>query len=113
MRNFLVTVFMILWFTVVGRSQTVDTSSKGWSYSRKKDFSLLTGYNQGKYGFADIGLAINQYGWNRHPFSFDYFLSNEIKLSDKTIIGPKAGVWIAGGIAMGLNMIYYTDFDNS
>ena len=32
------------------------------------------------------------------------------------VIGPKIGAWIAGGsggMAMGLNLIYYTNFDQS
>ena len=51
-----------------------------------------------------------------HPFSSAYFASTEIKLGDKFIVGPKIGVWAtggSGGMAIGLNMIYYTDFDNS
>lgn len=28
-------------------------------------------------------------------------------------MGPKIGVWIGGGMAMGLNLIYYTNFDKN
>jgi hypothetical protein len=50
-----------------------------------------------------------------HPFSTAYFASTELKFGNKFIIEPKLGAWAAGGaggIAMGLNMIYYTYFDN-
>lgn len=111
--KFFLTFFVLSFLTLEGYCQTADTSSVSVYYNNKKDFSLLAGYQQGKYGFAEIGFAINQYGTNRHPFSFDYFVSNEIKLDKKTIIGPKVGVWVGGGAAMGLNFIYYTDFSKN
>jgi hypothetical protein len=113
LRKFLTTLLFSC-FAITGHSQNTDTVLHSWTNKTyKKDFSILTGYNQGKYGFADIGLAINHYGTNRHPFSLDYFISNEIKLDKDLIIGPKIGVWLAGGFAMGLNLIYYTDFDKN
>lgn len=108
------TTFVFLFIVFAGHCQTADTTLHGWTtVEYKKDVSLLLGYNQGKYGFADIGFSINHYGTNRHLFLFDYFISNEIKLNKDVIIGPKIGVWMAGGFAMGLSLIYYTDFDKS
>lgn len=105
---------LVLFFSgSVGKSQQVDSTLFTYGFSKKKDFSLLIAYNQGHYGFADIGLAINQYGTNRHPFSLDYFISNEIKTSGNTVVGPKVGAWVAGGFAMGLSLIYYTDFNRA
>jgi hypothetical protein len=43
----------------VGQNQTLDTVSYSYAFSKKKDFSLLVGYNQGDFGFADVGFAIN------------------------------------------------------
>ena len=78
------------------------------------DLSLLTGFNQGYYGFADIGLELNKTGATAiHDISVSYSVSNEIKISNKTTFGPKIGVWVAAGPAVGLNLIYYTDFSNS
>ncbi|MFT3907994.1 MAG: hypothetical protein QM737_01100 [Ferruginibacter sp.] len=93
--------------------QVKDTGSWHHRSFYKKDFSLLVGYSQGKYSFADIGFAINKYGANRHPFTGTYFISNEIKIGKNTIIGPKTGIWVGGGVGMGLNFIYYTDFHKS
>ena len=108
------TTIFFLFNVLAGHCQSADTTLPAWTTVKyKRDFSLLVGYNQGKHAFAEIGLAINQYGTNRHPFSFDYFISNEIKLNKEVIIGPKIGVWIAGGFGIGLNLIYYTDFDKS
>ena len=110
-KNILTTFFFVL-LTFLGNCQTSDTTVPSVkTVEFKKDFSLLLGYNRGKYGFADIGFAINHYGTNRHPFSIDYFISNEIKLSKDVIIGPKVGIWVGGGFAMGLNLIYYTNFE--
>jgi hypothetical protein len=53
---------------------------------------------------------------SHHPFSSAYFASTELKFGDKFIIGPKIGAWASGGLgamAMGVNMIYYTDFNNA
>ncbi|MBX3256155.1 MAG: hypothetical protein KF862_18605 [Chitinophagaceae bacterium] len=114
MRKKALAILFFIFIAFVGQTQTKDTILPSQTIaSYNKDFSLLTGYSQGRYAFADIGLAINYYGTNRHPFSIGYFVSNEIKLNKDLIIGPKIGVWIAGGIAMGLNLIYYTDFDKS
>ncbi len=110
----LLTILLSSCILITGHSQNLDTVSHSWATKTyKKDVSILAGYNQGKYGFADIGLAINYYGTNRHPFSLDYFVSSEIKLDNDVIIGPKIGVWLSGGVAIGLNLIYYTDFDKS
>ena len=71
----------------------------------------------GTYSYADIGFTkMSNALLGYHSFSFASFVSTEIKLGGKFIIGPKIGVWAAGGsgaMAIGLNMIYYTDFDNS
>ena len=91
-------------------SQVKDTSHLSFGYYHKEDISLLLGYHQGDHGFADIGIAWNKYGINRHPYSLDYFISNEIRIGNKTVIGPKVGIWVGAGFATGLNMIYYTDF---
>ena len=97
-------------------AQITDTT-KHKGIILKRSFCLMTGYSYGKYSYADIGFAkLSSTTLGNHPFSSAYFASTEIKLGDKFIIGPKIGIWAAGGsgaIAIGLNMIYYTDFDNS
>jgi hypothetical protein len=82
-----------------------------------RSISLLTGFSFGKNPFAELGLSKNSNTVvGHHPFSSAYFASTELKLRDRFILGPKIGAWAAGGvggIAIGLNMIYYTDFDNA
>lgn len=83
----------------------------------EKHISILAGYNFWRNHFAELGLAVNQYGRvGHHPSAWAYFISSELKFDDKVLIGPKIGTWIgggAGGMAMGLNLIYYTDFEQS
>lgn len=97
-------------------AQPPDTlKSYGYETRMEKYISILIGYNQWNYGFAEIGLAKNQYGTvGVHPSAWAYFLSSEIKVDDKLMIGPKLGAWIGGGaagMALGISMIYYTDLN--
>lgn len=109
---------LLLLLTLVSFSlqAQVTDSTKRNDIILKRSFCLLTGYSQGTYSYADIGFAkLSRTTLGHHLFSFAYFSSTEIKLGGKFIIGPKIGVWAAGGsgaLAIGLNMIYYTDFDN-
>ena len=86
-------------------------------YSYERFYSLLAGFNYSNYSYAELGFAYNQYGINGHePAAWSCFVSNEFRMDKKTIIGPKIGCWGGGGasaIAMGLNLIYYTDMDNA
>ena len=110
----LLTIFFFLFLLKEGKTQTTDsTYLPQYDIFRSKDFSILTGYNQRKYGFGEIGFVINEYGSNRHPFTFDYFISNEFNFGKERIIGPKIGTWMGGGFGIGLSFIYYTNFTKS
>lgn len=103
--------FLCVYLVAHGQNVEKDTiKTLPANYIYKKDFSLLVGFNQGKYSFAEVGIAMNHYGTNRHPFSLNYYIANEIKLDRNVIVGPKIGVWAGGGFALGLSLIYYTDF---
>ena len=115
MKNKILSLFILTSIAFFSKAQVTDTT-KHKDVILKRSFCLLTGFSLGTYSYADIGVSKNSnttIGY--HPFSSAYFASTEIKLSDKVIIGPKIGGWIAGGssaMVIGLNMIYYTDFDN-
>jgi hypothetical protein len=83
----------------------------------ERHISVLTGFNFWSNFYGELGLSINQYGRvGHHPAAWAYFISNEIKIDNKILIGPKIGVWAGGGVggmAMGLNLIYYSDFEQS
>jgi hypothetical protein len=101
-----------------GQTESDSTeSSIRYEVDLERHISVLTGINfKGNY-YGELGLAINQYGRvGYHPSAWSIFVSNEFKIDDKILIGPKIGTWIAGGssaMAMGLNLIYYTDFNQS
>jgi hypothetical protein len=101
-----------------GQTENDSTISKmRYSVDLKRHVSVLTGLNFWRNFYGELGLAINQYGRvGHHPTAWAYFVSNEIKIDDNILMGPKIGVWAGGGasgMAMGLNLIYYTDFDQS
>lgn len=79
----------------------------------ERQIGILTSFYQGRYSFGEIGLAfLNHTTVGHHPLSSAYFISNEFRIGDKFIMGPKIGFWFSGGVAFGLNAIYYTDFDD-
>ncbi|SMC53088.1 hypothetical protein [Moheibacter sediminis] len=82
----------------------------------EKHIGVLASFNQGRYSFGEIGMSFLRHTLvGHHSFSSAYFFSSEFRLGDKLIVGPKIGVWSAGGMggtAFGLNMMYYTDFDD-
>lgn len=101
-----------------GQTENDSTDNKmRYGVDLERHISILTGFNFWRNSYGELGLAINQYGRvGHHPAAWAYFVSNEIKIDDKILIGPKIGVWAGGGaagMAMGLNLIYYSDFDQS
>jgi hypothetical protein len=115
MKNKFQLLYILTIISFSSQAQVADTT-KHKDIIFKRSFCLLTGYSLGTYSYADIGFAkLSSTTLGHHPFSSAYFASTEIKLSDKFIVGQKIGVWAAGGsgaMAIGLNMIYYTDFDD-
>ncbi len=101
-----------------GQTESDSTVSKmRFGVDLERHISVLTGVNLWRNFYGELGLAVNQYGRiGYHPAAWAYFVSNEIKIDNKILIGPKIGVWAGGGVggmAMGLNLIYYTDLTQS
>lgn len=78
-------------------------------YIRDDEMGLLAGFVQGRQSALEVGLSRNIYGVVHHPFALNYFIGTEVELHDKPLIGPKLGVWVSGGMAMGAQAIWYTD----
>jgi hypothetical protein len=99
--------------SVVGQKEADTADSQKVVFNRS--LRLLTGISAGRRLFADIGLSRNtSSAIGHHHFSSAWFISTEFSPGNRFIIGPKIGTWTAGGVgamALGLNMIYYTDFD--
>lgn len=107
-------LFILITLSAFANAQTPDTILPK-KVVAERSLRLLTGFSFGKKTFADIGISKNSNAVvGPHPFFSAYFISCEIKPGDNFILGPKVGAWIAGGVggvAMGVNTIYYTDFE--
>jgi hypothetical protein len=91
-----------------------DNDSTHFHKVGDKYLSLLVGYNFWNNHFLELGIAHNQLDMQgHHPFGFNYFMSTEIKIDNELVLGPKIGLWASNGLGMGLNLIYYTDLDDS
>jgi hypothetical protein len=98
-------------------SQSADSVSRSGLRKGKERLSLLIGYNGLINPFGEIGISRNRLDIvGAHPLGRSYFVSTEVKFDDRIIIGPKIGGWFGGGvgaIAMGLNTVVYTDFEDT
>lgn len=114
MRN---TFKLLIFCTLVScssQAQETDTSQHN-SVNIKRSVCLLTGYSLETYSYAEIGVAkLSSTTAGHHPLTTAAFIGTEINLGNKFIAGPKVGVWASGGagaMALGINMIYYTNFN--
>ena len=104
----LLTTFLIIATTHAQRNYYSDSTRR--DSCNNIGLSLLAGYNQGGYGFAELGLAYNNFAFCAFSTSSAMFASLEVKLNNTKTIGPKVGVWMSSmGLALGLNLIYYTN----
>jgi hypothetical protein len=98
-------------------SEDYFTDSVFHQYYKEKDLSLVLGYQLQRNHFAELGIAIKNNGViGPHPNTSIFLFSNEVKINQMKnffVLGQKIGVWGGNGIAMGLNLIHYTDFRKS
>jgi hypothetical protein len=72
--------------------------------------SVLLGYNLGHSSYGELGFALHS--TFHHMLFVTKFIGSEIRLGGSDfIIGPKVGLYFGMGIGIGLNAIYYTNFD--
>lgn len=77
------------------------------------EITLLTGYHQGRYGFAELGIGRDIYGSNHHPYGVGYDLGAEVRVDRPELWGVKAGAYVTSGFAMGVQYIHYMEGANS
>jgi hypothetical protein len=114
-------ILFVIIFNGTGICQTNEDSLRSdtsyFPIYKKKYISILAGYNFWRYHYAEFGIAMNsEESGGVHSYYSATFVSCEIKIDNKLQIGPKIGGWLSGGMsgmAMGLNLIYYTDFDQA
>lgn len=108
-------LFIFTTASILVHGQVTDSIKHKQEIILDRSLNLLTGLSFNKYIFAEVGLSKNSTTlMDYHSYSDGYFVSSEIRIGDKFIIGPKIGIWASGGssgLSMGLNMIYYTNFN--
>lgn len=98
------------------QSDSLENNNINHHFYTQKDISLIAGYQLQKNHFAEIGIGVTRIeSFGRHGNILIYGISNELKLSNDFIWGLKTGIYFGGiiGMNMGLNVIRYTDFNES
>lgn len=85
------------------------TNSKGQGVYYDPELFPLVSFNSWKYTYASIGVNLSGITLeDYYPSSYNLFLASEVKLGNKTTLGPKIGFWITYNyFAMGGSFIYY------
>lgn len=109
MRRAAIALVLLVLARTIAWAQQVDSTYHMPYATRHDGIGLLVGYVQGRHAAAEIGLARNIHGTVHHPYAFAYFVATELNGTDRPLTGVKAGLWVAGGAAMGLQAIWYTD----
>ena len=103
----LVTGIGILWQPILAQH---PDSVKAPFY--EKHFSVLTGVGLNKNYFIDVGVAkVSTATFGHHPWEGMIYFSNEIHFNNNFLYGAKLGAWSSMGMGLGINMVYYTDFE--
>lgn len=71
------------------------------------ELTLLVGYQQGMYGWAELGIGRNQYGIMHHPYDLGYYLGAELRVDRPELVGVKVAAYVDGGVAAGVQLIQY------
>ena len=97
-----------LLFAAGARAQVPDTTAHPVRWREHHDeLTLLAGYHQGRYGFAELGIGRNQYGSNHHPYDIGYFAGAELRVDRPELWAVKAGAYVGGGFAVGVQYLHY------
>ena len=121
MKKIVTLLFLALLLSVNCISQDLDSLNLDSAiaiplFSQEQKFiGLVAGYNHHKNRLPEIGLLLHSVTFPRcgFPVSTFWILSNEFRISDDPIWGLKLGAGMSSGISLGLNLIRYTDFEES
>lgn len=106
-KNLLAAIFLLISLQALSQ----DTTAIPYKSRFTNERALLLGFNAGSYIYGEIGYAFNSYGTaGHHPIATAFYGGSEIMIGRDFIVGPKIGWQAMGGLAMGANMIYYTNF---
>ncbi|MFT6716787.1 MAG: hypothetical protein ACJA0Q_001435 [Saprospiraceae bacterium] len=93
-----------------------DFKHKG-SKEPVKSYGVYLQYNGILKPYVEFGIGKSKEVPTHHgPISSGAYLSSEIKIDfNRTVIAPKFGLWVHGGmilVSCGVNILYYTDVSN-
>ena len=88
-------------------AQVPDTAYVSPYSVRHDELTLLAGYAQGLTGVAELGIGRTTYGVTHHPYSLGYHVGVEARVDRPERYGVKAGVFLMGGAAFGLQVVQY------
>ncbi|MBK9175159.1 MAG: hypothetical protein IPM46_02245 [Flavobacteriales bacterium] len=107
MRPMLFLVLMVA--SACGLAQSPDTLRPPPRDWLKDELTLLTGYHQGRFAFAELGIGRSIHGVVRHPFGIGYHIGAEARVDRPSLIGWKVGGYMTAGFAMGAQVIRYQE----
>jgi hypothetical protein len=88
----------------------VDSLRLNYPHTYSNRPSILLGYNLGHSSYGELGFALHS--TFHHMLFVTKFIGSEIRMGGSDfIIGPKLGVYFGMGLGIGLNAIYYTNFE--
>lgn len=80
----------------------------------KKELVTVVGYHGARMHFLEGGIGINTHGRvGHHPSAFTRYLGCEIMADRSLVIAPKVALWMCGGTAFAMNLLYYTDLNEA
>lgn len=72
--------------------------------------AILFGYNVGHNSYGEFGFALHS--TYHHMLFVTKFIGSEFRLGGSDfIVGPKLGLYFGMGLGIGLNAIYFTNFE--
>jgi len=84
------------------------------TFEKHDERVINTGYSYQNQHTVELGFGRASFGINGHHSFFSALTAgSEILLGNDIIIGPKISIRVSGGMSTGLNIITYTDFQDT
>jgi hypothetical protein len=75
----------------------------------RDEITVQAAYHQGRYGFAELAIGRNVYGAMHHAYGLSYYIGTEARVDRPQLWGVKAGAYVTGGFALGVQFIHYME----
>jgi hypothetical protein len=74
---------------------------------QRDEVVLVTAFNQGTFGFAELGIGRNIGATGHLPVDVGYYLGGEMRVDDPEHYGLKFGFYLMAVVEFGSQFIYY------